>query len=539
MPDFKEATSRIGAVAANPYPAAQAGVRVLEMGGNAMDAASAASMACCMLQPHSTGVGGYVCCAVVLEGNTGRVWSVDANSIAPAAAHERMYEILPKRPNGDSHNEYEYECRVKDDANIYGPLSVGPPGMMAGMGILWERWGKLEWRDIVQPSLELITDGIAYDTTAGAIKNLEQEIRRFPATAEHLMPTGALPKPDDIWHRRDMDKTLERVAKAGWRDFYDGEIGHKIADSIQDAGGVLTREDMASFEPRVTAPNSVSFRDAEIYGPILTNGCISSLQILNMLDCLEPILEDSPAYWHRYAEVLKLAWRDRLRHLGDPAFVDVPIERLLSKDYAAGRVETLKQFPESIDRQIPSTPTEGSYGTLHVSTADSEGNVVSITISQGGSFGSCFTVPGTGIILGHGMFRLDPRPGRANSVGPGKRPLNNTAAMLVRQPGRDIAIGLPGGRKIISVMPRAVELMVERQFSGRQAAEAPRMHTEASEPIQITESAGADIIEALIEIGHEMKPMKNIAGAMNCAEILRKERLIRAGGTGFAAGAGE
>ena len=524
-------------MAANPAPAAEAGARVLEMGGNAMDAASAASMACCMLQPHSTGVGGYVCCAVVLEGKTGRVWSVDANSIAPAAAHERMYEILPKRPNGDSHNEYEYECRVKDDANIYGPLSVGPPGMMAGMGIVWERWGKLEWRDIVQPSLDLISDGIAYDTTAGAIKSLEQEIRRFPATAEHLMPNGNLPKPDDIWHRRDMDKTLERVAEAGWRDFYDGEIGHKIADSIQEAGGILTRDDMANFEPRVTAPYCVSFRDAEVYGPILTNGCISSLQILNMLDCLEPILEDSPAYWHRYAEVLKLAWRDRLQYLGDPAFVEVPYERLLSKEYAAGRVESLKQFPESIDQRMPPNPVEGSHGTLHVSTADIEGNVVSITISQGGSFGSCFTVPGTGVILGHGMFRLDPRPGRANSVGPGKRPLNNTAAMLVRQPSRDTAIGLPGGRKIISVMPRAVELLVERKFSGRRAAEAPRMHSEASEPIQITESAGDDTIAALKEMGHEMKPMERIAGAMNCAEILREERIIRAGGTGCAAGA--
>ena len=192
MTEGNEVSSTLGVVAANPPEAARVGARILAQGGNAMDAASAASMACCMLQPMSTGVGGYVCCGVALEGESGRAWSVDANSIAPAAAHERMFEVLPPEEGKGPINEREYACTVKDNANVYGPLAVGAPGMMAGMGIVWERWGKLKWDEIVAPSLKLLADGFPYAAVAGAITSKEAIIRNFPATAQHLMPEGKL-----------------------------------------------------------------------------------------------------------------------------------------------------------------------------------------------------------------------------------------------------------------------------------------------------------------------------------------------------------
>jgi len=531
-----EVVSKRGAVAANPAEAARVGARILAAGGNAMDAASATSMACCMLEPMSTGVGGYVCCAVVLEGKSGRVWSVDANSIAPAAAHECMYEVSPARSEPLRTNEREYRCTVKDDANVYGPLAVGPPGMMAGMGIVWERWGRLKWPEIVAPSQKLLEDGFPFARVAGAIRGMQNLIRKFPATAAHLMPNGELPNPDDVWHRPDMEKTLARVAAAGWRDFYEGEIGGKIADHIREAGGILTREDMAAYQPRVTDPYSITYGPAKVHGPILTNGCITGLQILNMLECLDLPAEDTAQYWHLYAEVLKLAWRDRLSYLADPDFVDVPVARLLSKDYAAGRVETLRQFPTHVDKLAPPDDLAPPHGTLHVSTADAEGNVVSITISQGGGFGSLVTVPGTGIILGHGMCRLDPRPGRANSVGPRKRPLNNTACMLIQLPERDVAVGLPGGRRLIAVNTRAAHLIVDRQYTGRQAAAAPRLHVETKEPVQVTRSVGEPMIEQLRAMGHEIEPVAGVAGVINAAEFLRAEGAVRAGSGASAVG---
>lgn len=536
MVEGKDIVSPHGVVAANPPEAARVGARILAAGGNAMDAAAAASMACCMLEPHATGVGGYICCAVVLEAKSGRVWSVDANAVAPAAAHAEMYQISPPAASGPI-NEPEYRCSVKDNANVHGPLAVAPPGMMAGMGIIWERWGKLGWPEIVAPSQKLLADGFPYASVAKAIAGSETLLRQFPATAAHLMPDGRLPEADDIWHRPDMEKTLARVAAAGWRDFYSGELGARIADCLQASGGIVTAADMAAYEPRVTEPYAVDFHGAKVYGPILPNGCLSSLQVLNMLECLDLPETDEPGYWHLYAEVMKLAWRDRLQYLADPDFVDVPVERLLSQDYAAGRVESILRFPEYVDRLQPPPDPEPPHGTLHVSTADAEGNVVSVTISQGGGFGSMVTVPGTGIILGHGMCRLDPRPGRANSVEPRKRPLNNTAAMLVRLPDRDVAMGLPGGRKIISVMPRAVQLVVARGASGHAAATAPRMHIEQNEPIEmIAARMDEGVIEALEGMGHEVKPVAGLAGCMNCAEILKGERVVRGGSGVFAAG---
>jgi gamma-glutamyltranspeptidase/glutathione hydrolase len=189
-----------------------------------------------------------------------------------------------------------------------------------------------------------------------------------------------------------------------------------------------------------------------------------------------------------------------------------------------------------VDKLVP--PVEGRLPseTLHVSTADAQGNVVSLTISQGMGFGSCVTVPGTGLILGHGMCRLDPRPGRANSIAPRKRPLNNACPMIVRLPERDIAVGLPGGRRIVCVVPRMVHCLIEFGATAFQAASAPRMHVEMAEPLNVQETAGQRIIEGLRAMGHEINVVKSIAGAAHIAEFLKNERTVRAGGNTWAAG---
>jgi gamma-glutamyltranspeptidase/glutathione hydrolase len=528
-------TSR-GAVAAGPEEAARVGARIFEQGGNAMDAAAATSMACCMLQPQSTGVMGYVLCALVLDGRSGKVWSLDGNSIAPASASETMYDLMPMQDGPKGINENEFLCSVRDNANVHGPRAVGPPGMMAGMGVLWERWGRLKWSDIVAPALTLLENGFPFGSTAGAIRNLEAVIRRFEATEKHLMPEGRLPAPDDVWHRRDMEKSLTRACEAGWRDFYDGEIGRKIADHVSLTGGALTREDMARYEPRVTAPYETTYRDAAVYAAILPNGGLTALQVLNMLECFEPVPENTVTYWHRLAEVLKLAWRDRLLYLGDPDHVDVQVQRLLSKDYAAGRVESVRQFPDCVDQRSPKPEGDSTAGTLHVSAADVEGNVASVTISQGGAFGSVVTVPGTGLILGHGMCRLDPRPGRKNSVAPGKRPLNNTAPLMIRLPDRDVAAGLPGGRRLVSVNARFAQKIVDFGATSWEAVSGPRMHVQMEEPLMVTRSLAESIRDGLLEMGHELDVVGGVAGGAHCAEFLKSAGKVRAGGNTWAAG---
>ncbi len=534
-----EVVSNKGAVAASPAEAARIGARILEQGGNAMDATTAASLACCMQAPHKNGVGGYMSSAVVVDGSNGRTWSVDASGKAPAAAHESMYEILPRRSDPVGINEDEYGCSVRDDANVHGPLSVAVPGQMAAMGILWERWGRQPWEQIVAPSQTLLEDGFPYgEELADCTAEFEEPLRRYEPTVRHIMPNGQLPRADDIWHRPDMEKTLQRLASAGWRDFYDGALGREIADAVQAAGGIVSREDMASYAADVGEPYLGTYREAQVYGPVLTHGSLTPLQMLQMLDCFDPVDCDQVVYWHRLAEVAKLAWRDRLHYLADPDFAEVPIERLLSPEYARGRVESLLQFPDNVDRSNLGISGKAHTQTLHVSAADVEGNVVSMTITQGGEFGSCFTVPGTGIILGHGMCRLDPNPGLANSVAAGKRPLNNGCPLLVRTADRDVAIGVPGGRRIVCVSTMMAQQLVDFEATSLQVARSPRLHVVTEEPVEILDTMDRGIVAGMRELGHDVEVVDWICGNAHGAECLKKEGKVRAGGNGWAAGVG-
>ncbi len=534
----RDATGRRGVVAANPPGAAAIGAATLQAGGNAFDAAVAAAFACCMLDPRQTGIGGYVCSAVVLCGATGSTWAMDANAIAPAAAHEEMFDVLPAEPVGDmSVNESEYSCSVRDNANVHGPLAVATPGMMAGLGSLHERWGKLPWANVVQPTIELLEAGIPYGELVTPLSRHMALLDRFPTTKQELMPQGRLPQPDDRMHRPNMQRTLKRLAHAGWRDFYEGKIGRDIADYLQSEGGIVTRQDMADFEPRFARPYTVDYRGAKVSGAVLPNGSLTVLQALNMLEAAGVICDGSMAYWHGFIEVLKQAWRDRLLHLADPDFAHVPVEQLLSKVYAEERVREIVEHPWRVDQSEPDLGAGAPRDTLHVSTADTENNVVSMTISHGGAFGSCVTVPNWGIILGHGMCRLDPRPGLTNSIAPGKRPLNNTCPTIIQMGDRDVAIGLPGGRKIVSVTTRAVQMLIDQNVTGRTLADANRFHIEAAEPGQITREFDADMRDALESLGHSFGIFGGICGSMNVAEYLRADGLARAASNVSAAGA--
>lgn len=519
----------VGVVAANPEIPAEIGRAILEAGGNAMDAAVATAAACAMVRPSACGLGGYVGTALVRDGRTGKVWAVDGNGPSPRAAHPGLYTLLPASKEAVGINEKEYFCSVKEDANLFGPLAATVPGQMAAMGIIHERWGRLPWGRILEPSQRLLSDGFPYGDLARSIRVMEKPLRRYPASVAHLMQSGELPKPDDLFHRPDMEWTLARLSEAGWRDFYEGEIGHCIADQVQAAGGILTRDDMASYHPRVTEPLEIDYHGAKVHGAILCNGSLSSLQGLLMLAGLPLPSEDSADYWHMLAEVLKLTWRDRLRYLGDPRFSPIPQERLLDVDYNAGRVASVLDFPNHVDTRIPEVKAGPGAGTLHLSTADTEGNLVSLIISQGNTFGTCFTVPGTGIILGHGMCRLDPRPGHPNSLAGGKCPLNNAAPVLVSRPDRHVALGLPGGRMIVSCMIRAVQVLVDRGLDVANVVGLPRLHAGAAEPLTLQNSALQDVADGLSAMGHNVQRSPQVAGVMNGAEFLTNTGTVRAG----------
>jgi gamma-glutamyltranspeptidase / glutathione hydrolase len=486
-----------GAVATGPADAARAGAAILERGGNAIDAAAAACLACAVLEPQAVDLGGYVLAAVVLEGETGRVWSVDANTVAPAAATPDMFRLMPARvrtpPDPPTVNEREYNCSVEADANFYGPLATGVPGFAGGVGAMWERWGRLPWADIVAPALAFVKRGLPYAWVRKDIEFKRQAIERYPSTAALLLDIAG-----DLWFRPELARTLERLAAAGWRDFYSGELGDAIADFVQSQGGILTREDMAAFAPRITEPLSGRYRGAEILTAIAPNGGFSVLEALAGLERQAPRPDSDPRYWETLARALTRMWKERL--------ADSPVSGA------------------------------GQHGTVHVAAADRHGNLVSATISQGGLFGSCFAVPGTGIILAHGMCRFDPHPGRINSVAPAKRPLNNVCPLLIRAADRDVAIGTRGGRRIVSVAVQLAQRIVDHGATVYQAAVGPRMHTIGGDPLEISANFDPAIRSALERSGHRIEVPEEVAGAAHGVELLRPSGRIRAGGNTWAAG---
>jgi gamma-glutamyltranspeptidase / glutathione hydrolase len=464
-----------GVVATGPADAARAGAAIFERGGNAMDAAAAACLACAVLEPQAVDLGGYVAAGVVLEGATGKVWSIDSNTVAPAAARADMFEVLPVRGGPRGINELEYGCSVRDDANIYGPLAAGVPGFVAGVGTLAERWGRLAWADLVEPARQLVESGPDYTLVRVDAEKKRAALSRYAAG----------------WHPADLARTLARLAHAGWRDFYDGELGSTIADFVLAQGGILTRDDMAAFTPRITPPLESHFRDATIYTAIPPNGGFTALEALDAFDA-----DPERDYWTRWARVLPPVWARRLDRPGAGA---------------------------------------SKHGTVHVAAADAEGNLVSMTISQGGLFGSCLAIPATGIILGHGMCRFDPHPGHPNAPGAGKRPLNNVCPLILRMADRDVAIGARGGRRIVSVAAQFAERIVAGA-TVREAATAPRLHILDEGPLELSKNFPPAARDALAAAGYRIEIPDEVAGAAHGAEILKHNGGLRAGGNTWAAG---
>jgi len=531
-----EVESSSGVVAAWPPEASEIGAEVIAAGGNAMDAAAAAALGCCMARPEMTGIGGYVLSAVVLDARTDTVLALDSSSTAPQAAHAEMFDVNDPEPGRAGINEDEYLCTVEGDANLFGGRSIGTPGVIGGIGALWEQWGSVPWSAIVQPSIDLVERGVTYsEFTANCLREMQPVLAGYPDTAAVLMPDGRLPAPGDVWHRPGMSTTLMRISENGWREAYTGELGQRIVDAVQADGGLLTMTDMELFEPTISQPYTTTFRDATISGPPLPNGCITSLQILNLLDTIEVMDDDSIEYWHVMAEVLKIAWRDRLTTLADPEFFDVDIERILSRSDARARTSQLRDHRLGND-SAPLEPTASNHGTLHLSTADAVGNVVALTLTHGAAFGSCLSVPGTGMILGHGMSRLDPRSGRPNSIAGGKRPLNNVAPMITRLPGRDVASGLPGGRRIVSVGAQIAQRLVDFDASASEAVLAPRMHVTHSR-VEVSDTLDPGLIAELEALGHVVDAVADVGGSAHIAEFDKRGATVRgAGSKGLAAG---
>ncbi len=481
--------------------AAEAGAEILRRGGNAFDAAVTAGFVEAVVSPFNCGIGGYAATGVGFRAQTGQVVALDANAVAPAAARARMFPVLPSTdPDG---------YRLPDDRHRHGPLSIAVPGVLSGLLTMLKEWGSLDRKTVIAPAIRLAKEGVPLiPAHAHTWRTIEARAEGAPAP-DFGAPPKLVPMPR-------LADTLEAIVHEGPDVFYSGWIGRLISDHVRKLGGLLTHDDMAAYHARVVEPASVEVRGHVLSTPPPASGGLTSLQIAALFDRLERAGKAGPAHDARAYEALlecaKVAWDERLRRVGDPSAMDVPPCDLLTSGHLDDLLERVLEglaHPEP-GRLVAPDPLKG---TVHLAAADASGNVVSWTQTHGGGFGSMLMVPGTGVVLGHGMTRFEPRPGWVNSIAPGKRPLHNMAPVIAIADGKAVlAVGASGGRTIVNNSAAVVINQLILGLAPGDALAAPRLQCETIEPAVIESAAGEECIAALRARGHRLTEVARDAG---------------------------
>jgi gamma-glutamyltranspeptidase/glutathione hydrolase len=494
-----EPTSRGRGLVIGFAEAAEAGNGVLADGGNAVDAIAAAALVAGVVAVSRCGIGGYGGHMTVGLPN-GKVTSIDFNSEAPAAARPDMFATDDKG-------------RVKGGANLHGWLSAGVPGTMAGVQLALDKYGTRPLARVVGPAIRHAREGFeVYWPYAGAAANF----LRDPGSAKLFSRNGKLLQKGETYRNPDLADMLQRLAEKGSADdFYRGEIGKRIADAFQKNGGLVTRDDMANYHAREVKPLTIEWQGHTIATAPITAGGLTILQTIAALK----VLEDD---WNRFSkgdgrhtqmwlEALRIAWGDRLRLFGDPQFVQVPVGRLLSKPYAEeSAAKVRKAIAEK--RPVPvASDGRTADGTINLSAVDGKGMMATMTLTHGDSFGAQVTVDGLGLLLGHGMSRFDPSPGRPNSIAPGKRPLDNMSPTIVLRDNKPVmAIGAAGGRRIPNGIFQVLMRVLRDGDNLEQAVTEPRLFTNGSTMLHAERGRPEAEIRYLKQIGY------TIAGGEQC-----------------------
>jgi gamma-glutamyltranspeptidase/glutathione hydrolase len=401
---------------------------------------------------------------------TGKATAIDFNTTAPAAARADMFPL-------------DAQGRVRGGVNSHGWLAAGVPGTLAGLQLAIKRFGTRSLAQALEPAIGFTRDGFAIDAgQARALRAAAEAFKRDPASVKLLFADGMPLGEGKTFRNPDLAALLERLARDNSvADFYRGETARKITDEFRQHGGLVTEQDLAAYEAHEVSPLALEWNGGTILTAPLTAGGLSVLQALATLKSLgwEKLDPADPKTTQARVEALRLAWNDRLTLLGDPEATRVPVERLMSEEYAEASAGRVRQSVRE-RRLIPgSSDGRPAGGTIHLSAVDKSGLMVALTLTHGEGFGARVTVEGLGLILGHGMSRFNPRPGHPNSVQPGGHPLDNMCPTLVYRQNRPvIVLGATGGRRIPNTLYDVLVHLVGRNESSAAAAAAPRMHTE-------------------------------------------------------------
>jgi len=456
------ASGKRGMVVAQAKSAAEAGVAVLDAGGNAIDAAVATALALASVEPWNSGLGG-IGHALIHRAGEARADAVDFGPTAPAALDPSRFKLTGKV----AADLFGWPA-VEGDANIHGPLSFVIPSAVAGYSEMHKRWGKLPLAEIAAPAIALAKRGLPQDWhTTLKIANSAAILRLYPESARVYLRDGLPPIAPyqgglSYFRQGRLPETLERLAQAGWRDFYEGEIATAIAADVKQMGGVLSADDLRGCKARVmqAVEHSWRGRTLQLTGPL--TAAPTAAEVLRQMEGARFGTAPDAAWYVALARALKAAYARRLTSLGD------------------------------------AEPQAAESCTTHITVADADGTMVAMTTTLLSSMGSRVVLPQTGVLMNNGVMWFDPSPGKPNSIAPGKRPLTNMFPIILKDGAAPlIAAGASGGRRIMASVLQLMSFVADFGMSPSAAAHQPRIDVSDPDKVTADRKLAPEIIRAL------------------------------------------
>jgi gamma-glutamyltranspeptidase/glutathione hydrolase len=502
-----------GLVVAQERLAASVGADILKRGGNAVDAAVATGFALAVTYPRAGNLGGGGFMVIHLAARNEQI-AIDYRETAPAASTPNMFATADGKP----------DTRKSRDIGT----AVGVPGTVAGLALAHARYGsgRFTLTQLIAPAITLAEDGFTVtDDLADTLPGTREKFARFPSSAKiFLKSDGTALREGDRLVQTDLAQTLSTIATQGVRGFYDGPVAEKIAASVREAGGIMTTDDLKTYLPVIRTPVRATYRGHDVVSmPLPSSGGVVLAEMLNILEGAPPATREFTAdHLHLMIEAMKRGYADRARYLGDPAFGDMPMQRLLSKDYAARLRASIDMARASPAREVAAAAPDIREGanTTHFSVIDRDGNAVANTYTLNLNYGVGLVAEGTGVLLNNEMDDFTSVAGAANAFGliqseanlpgPGKRPLSSMSPTIVTRDGKAVLItGSPGGSRIITAVLQVIVNVVDRGMNITDAVAAPRLHHQwMPDEVRIDKRFPPEVIEALKARGHTiMEPM--------------------------------
>ncbi|HET9047912.1 MAG TPA: gamma-glutamyltransferase [Chiayiivirga sp.] len=529
---------RQAAVASASAYATDAGLEVMAKGGNAFDAAVAVSATLGLVEPESSGLGGGGLMLLHLA-RDGREVFIDARERAPLAATRDMY--------------LDADGKVRPKSSIDGPLAAGIPGTPASLVHLSEKYGQVPLSVSLAPAIRLARKGwVMSAKTAGMLPWRSDVLTRSPGAQALFFRHGKPIKAGDTLRNPDYARTLERLAKQGHAGFYSGPLAKRLVEGVRKAGGIWSIEDLAQYRVVEREPLRIEHRGFRLVtAPPPSSGGVALAEMLNILSGWDYPTMPAVERVHLIVEAMRRAYRDRAEFLGDPDFVKVPVERMLSQDYAAGLRATIHPSRVTPSELLPPIGSRKERPeTTHFSILDTQGNVIAVTQTVNLSFGNAFAVPGTGFVLNNEMDDFSAAPGvpnafglvgdKANEIAPGKRPLSSMSPTFLIGHDRFAALGTPGGSRIITMV--LLGLMDLMDGAGAQAAaDLPRYHHQYLPDVVLAEPKAftPEQIAGLEGMGHTVKVADSTWGNMQVVLWNQVSGDVEAGSDGRAKGVGK